>query len=139
MGGTNARKIGGDCAPAALFRDRARRLRQESTDAERKLWLFLRNQGMGVKFRRQHPMGNFIVDFVCLEAKLVVELDGGQHDRDADRAADTEQTRYLEERGYRVLRFWNNEVLSEIDAVLARIGDFLQGPSPGTARRPLPS
>jgi adenine-specific DNA-methyltransferase len=80
---------------------------------------------MGVKFRRQHPVGSFIVDFISLEAKLVVEIDGGQHDRDADRLADARRTQYLEECGFRVLRFWNNEVLSDTDSVLARIADFL--------------
>ena len=66
---------------------------------------------MGVKFRRQHPIGNFIVDFVSLEAKLVVEIDGGQHDDEADRSTDAQRTRYLEERGYRVVRLWNNDLL----------------------------
>jgi very-short-patch-repair endonuclease len=80
---------------------------------------------MGVKFRRQHPIGNFIVDFVSLEAKLVVEIDGGQHDDNADRLADAQRSQYLEERGYRVVRFWNNDVLRDIDAVLTRIADFL--------------
>ena len=112
--------------PAApLFRDRARRLRREATEAERKLWSRLRYHQMGVKFRRQHPVGNCIVDFISLEAKLVVEIDGGQHDRDADRLADARRTQYLEECGFRVLRFWNNEVLSDTDSVLARIADFL--------------
>jgi very-short-patch-repair endonuclease len=80
---------------------------------------------MGVKFRRQHPVGNFIVDFISLEAKLVVEIDGGQHDRDADRLADAQRTQYLEECGYKVLRFWNDEVLDNSDGVLARLADFL--------------
>jgi very-short-patch-repair endonuclease len=139
MGEQMHAKSGGDHAPPALFRNRARKLRQESTDAERKLWSHLRNHGMGVKFRRQHPIGQFIVDLVSLEAKLIVEIDGGQHDRDADRTADTPTDRYLEERGYRVVRFWNNEALNEIDAVLSGIDDLLQGHSPGAARRPLPS
>jgi very-short-patch-repair endonuclease len=108
-----------------LFRDRARKLRREATEAERKLWLRLRYHAMGVKFRRQHPVGNFIVDFISLEAKLVVEIDGGQHDRDADRLADAQRTQYLEECGYKVLRFWNDEVLDNSDGVLARLADFL--------------
>jgi very-short-patch-repair endonuclease len=112
-------------SPAPLARDRARRLRKENTDAERVLWSHLRNHAMGVKFRRQHPIGNFIVDFVSLEAKLVVEIDGGQHDDNADRLADAQRSQYLEERGYRVVRFWNNDVLRDIDAVLTRIADFL--------------
>jgi very-short-patch-repair endonuclease len=80
---------------------------------------------MGAKFRRQHPIGNFIVDFVSLEAHLVVEIDGGQHDDETERLADGHRTLYLEDRGYRVLRFWNNEVLTDIDAVLTRIADSL--------------
>ena len=114
-----------EAGPAPLLRDRARRLRREQTVAERVLWSHLRNHAAGVKFRRQHPIGNFIVDFVSLEARLVVEIDGGQHDRDADRRADVQRTQYLEGRGYRIVRFWNNEVLTDIDAVIARIADFL--------------
>ena len=116
---------GGADKPLPLTRDRARRLRKENTDAEQVLWSHLRNHAMGVKFRRQHPIGNFVVDFISLEAKLVVEIDGGQHDEDANRLADAERTRYLAERGYTVVRFWNNDVLRDIDAVLTRIADFL--------------
>jgi very-short-patch-repair endonuclease len=111
--------------PPSLFRDRARDLRQHGTDAEHKLWLRLRNRGLGVKVRRQHPIGNYIVDFVCLEAKLVIELDGGQHDDAANRWEDAERTRFLVRSGYRVVRFWNNEVIKNIDGVLARIVDLL--------------
>src|SRR5260370_21122656 len=107
-----------DPAPS-LFRDRARKLRREATEAERKLWSRLRYQQMGVKFRRQHPVVNFIVDFISPEARLVVEIDGGQHDRDADRLADAQRTQYLEEGGFRVLCFWNNEALRNMDGVLA--------------------
>lgn len=115
--------------PPALFRDRARRLRREATDAERKLWAGLRGHQIGVKFRRQHPIGEFIADFVSLEAKVIVEVDGGQHDRDANRRADAQRSQYLEGRGYTILRFWNSEVMEDIDAVLARIADFLEGRS----------
>jgi very-short-patch-repair endonuclease len=110
-------------APRALFRDRGRRLRKESTNAEQKMWSRLRNRGMAVKFRRQHPIENYIVDFISIEAKLIVEIDGGQHDNDDDRAADAERTRFLQQRGFRVLRFWNNEVLEDIDSILNRIAD----------------
>lgn len=84
------------------------------TDAERLPWRHLRQrQVAGQKFRRQHPMGNYIVDFACLEASLIVEVDGGQH---ADRQEyDRERTAWLEGRGFRVLRFWNNEVLTNIE------------------------
>lgn len=97
--------------------DRARGLRQAMTDVERKLWFYLRNRQLnGHKFRRQHEIDHYIVDFVCSEAMLIVELDGGQH---ADQVGyDEHRTRYLQARGYRVLRFWNNEVLMSIESVL---------------------
>jgi very-short-patch-repair endonuclease len=100
-----------ETAPPPLARDRARELRRDSTEAEHRLWSHLRNKSLGVKFRRQHPIGPFIVDFFSLEAKLVVEIDGGQHDEDDKRRADESRTKFLEDRGYRILRFWNNEVL----------------------------
>ena len=100
-------------------RDFARRLRREMTDAERILWLRMRGRELlGLKFRRQHPIGRYIVDFTCLDAGLVVELDGGQH---AGSVADELRTAFLEDAGYLVLRFWNNEVLTQTDAVLAAI------------------
>ena len=102
------------------IRYRARRLRREATDAERLLWYHLRRRQLaGARFRRQHPIVGFIADFACIEAGLVVELDGGQH---TDRAAyDTERTRRLEAEGYRVLRFWNDDVFVRTADVLAEI------------------
>jgi very-short-patch-repair endonuclease len=99
---------------------RARQLRTESTDAERRLWYHLRSRRLlGLKFRRQHPMGRYIADFVCLEKRLVVEIDGGQH---ADsKAYDRRRDAWLEGAGFRVLRFWNHEVMSQLPAVLERI------------------
>jgi very-short-patch-repair endonuclease len=96
----------------------ARAMRAEPTDAERKLWQRLRHDVVltGSHFRRQALIGPFIVDFVCHRAKLVIELDGGQHDR--QRVEDAERTRAIESRGYRVLRFWNNDVFGNIDGVL---------------------
>jgi very-short-patch-repair endonuclease len=90
------------------------------TDAERKLWTRLRNRGAaGAKFRRQVPMGSFFADFACVERRLIVEVDGGQH---ADAApADRRRTRALNDHGYTVLRFWNSEVLQNLDGVLAKI------------------
>jgi primosomal protein N' (replication factor Y) len=100
----------------------AKQLRCRMTDAERSLWHHLRNRAfMGYKFRRQHPIGPYIVDFACLELKLVVELDGGQH---ADSSA-AGRTGYLQVRGYAILRFWNNDVFEGQDAVLAAIFDAL--------------
>ncbi len=90
------------------------------TDAERKLWTRLRNRGVaGAKFRRQVPVGPFIADFACVERRLIVEVDGGQH-ADAS-AADHRRTRVLNHHGYIVLRFWNSEVLQNLDGVLATI------------------
>ena len=100
-------------------REFARRLRRTMTDAERRLWQHLRDRRMaGCKFRRQVPVGPYIVDFVCPEAALVVEVDGGQH---ADASADAVRTRRLRALGYRVLRFWNNDVLIDAEAVLGAI------------------
>lgn len=99
------------------------------TDAERRLWGALRQEQVGgYKFRRQHPFGDYILDFVCLERRLVVEVDGGQHleMREQDQA----RTEILEKAGFLVLRFWNNEVLEQLDAVMERIWIELNGNSP---------
>jgi very-short-patch-repair endonuclease len=91
-------------------------LRRNMTDAERKLWSALRfGQMNGHKFRRQHPFENYILDFVCLEEKFVIEIDGSQHFELAD--ADALRTRLLEKAGFRVMRFWNNEVMNEFESV----------------------
>ena len=101
---------------------RARALRQTATDAERRLWLRLRDRQLdGWKFKRQCPIGNFVADFACREAWLVVELDGGQHNIEADSA----RTTALEQSGWRVLRFWNDEVLRNADGVLRAIAAAL--------------
>ena len=104
----------------------SRSLRCEMTDAEKLLWRHLRmKQFEGYKFRRQHPLGKYIVDFVCLEAALILEVDGGQH---ADNSgSDEARTQWLEGKGYRVMRFWNNEVLGNIEGVKLAIWNFLKG------------
>jgi very-short-patch-repair endonuclease len=104
---------------------RPQALRNNPTDAETRLWPRLRQRQIdGCKFRRQHPYGDYILDFVCLERKVAVELDGGQH---ADAANhDGKRTRFLEQAGFVVLRFWNNEVLGNIDGVLEVILRTLQ-------------
>ncbi len=90
------------------------------TDAERVLWQSLRNRQLaGFKFRRQKPIGSYIVDFVCIEKKIVIEVDGGQHA--LNKEYDNERSDFLKHMGYRVLRFWNNDVLKEKDAVLEEI------------------
>ena len=103
----------------------ARKLRRESTDAERKLWSRLRSQQLGYKFRRQVPIDRFIADFACIEAKLVIEVDGGQHNRQIHVERDRDRTAAIEAAGYLVMRFWNNEVLNNIDGVLERIIETL--------------
>lgn len=104
----------------------ARGLRQRQTDAEKALWAKLRNRQLeGVKFRRQQPVGSYIVDFASFERKLIIEIDGGQHNEDKPKERDAERTARLEERGYRVIRFWNNEVLMNLEGVLESIREAL--------------
>ena len=112
-----------------LTHHRARRLRREQTDAEKKLWGRLRAKGLyQFRFRRQFPIGNFIADFACADARLVIELDGGQH---LDQAAkDNWRTELIEQLGFRVLRFWDSEVLTGIDEVIERIAAALRVTSP---------
>ena len=106
-------------------RSRARQLRKNPTDAERLLWQKLRFwQVDGRKLRRQQPLGGYIVDFVCLERRLIVELDGGQH---ADRNAyDKKRDDWLRNQGFVILRFWNHDVLNNIDGVVEQILDTLK-------------
>lgn len=100
---------------------RARQLRNQMTDAELRLWLRLRFEQIdGFRFRRQIPIGPYVVDFICFRARLVVEVDGGQH-ASAVLDNDTRRTDWLSGRGFRVLRFWNNQVLEETDAVVEAI------------------
>ena len=98
----------------------ARRLRRNQTDAERVLWFRLRNRRLaGLKFNRQAPIDRFVVDFVCKDVKLIIELDGGQHDEDKTR--DANRTESLQAMGYIVLRFWNNDVLRNTEGVAEEI------------------
>jgi len=105
----------------------ARRLRTACTDAELALWQRLRARRLAqLKFRRQFPVSGYVVDFACLEVKLVVEVDGGQH---AERVTeDAQRTAVLEKNGFRVLRFWDNDVLKDLDAVLAEILRCVEAP-----------
>ena len=105
----------------------ARELRQKHTDAEKALWMKLRNRQLeGVKFRRQQPIGSYIVDFASFERSLIIEIDGGQHNEDRTKGRDEERTIRLEERGYRIIRFWNNEVLTNPEGVLEKIRKTLR-------------
>ena len=112
-----------------LITETARNFRSNLTDAERRLWRHLRlRQVDGYKFRRQRPIGKYIVDFVCLEKFLVIEVDGGQHDTQS--SYDTERDSWLKSQGFTVLRFWNHEVLRATESVLAAIQKALSMPPP---------
>ena len=117
----------------------ARTLRKRMTDAERRLWYLLRAHRFGgVKFNRQAPLGPYVVDFVCFSRKLIIEADGGQH---ADNPNDRRRDEWLRNEGFRVLRFWNNDVLKNTQGVLEMIAMALAepgptSPSPGSLRSP---
>lgn len=105
----------------------SRNLRNGPTEAEKILWQHLRAKQLhGYKFRRQVPIDNYIVDFLCFEKRIIIELDGGQHGSDAD----MQRTEYLERKGFLVLRFWNNDVLENIEGVLQTISTTLNITSP---------
>ena len=107
---------------------RARGLRRASTEAEKLLWQKLRARQLGgAKFRRQTPIGPYIVDFASFEHRLVVEIDGGQHNTPQGRQHDLKRTAWLEAQGFRVLRFWNNQVLTNLEGVLERTLQELEG------------
>jgi len=113
---------------------KAKLMRSEATDAERVLWRHLRAHRLAsAKFRRQQPIGRYIVDFVCFESRLVVEVDGGHH---LESASDTERDAWLREQGYTVLRFWNNDVLQRTESVLEEVASkpLPLSPSPSPAR-----
>ena len=114
---------------------RSRELRNSATDAEKLLWTRLSARRIaGVRFNRQFPIGLFICDFVSRGRKLIIEVDGGQHDWEA--AADAARSTYLESRGYRVIRFWNNEVLGNIEGVVTEIERVVKDiPSPSPSRK----
>ncbi|QAY79378.1 endonuclease domain-containing protein [Sphingosinicella sp. BN140058] len=110
---------------------RAQQLRRTATEAEQKLWTGLRQRQLGgFKFSRQMPIGPFICEFLCRETRLVIEVDGGQHDDQA--AADASSTRYLVSKGSRVIRFWNHDVLGNTDGVLSVILEALTSAPPPT-------
>jgi very-short-patch-repair endonuclease len=107
----------------------ARRLRKESTDAEKLLWKYLRRKSLfGLKFRRQEQIGDYIVDFVCYEIKLIIELDGGHHNQDETKMNDKRRQKWLESQSFNVIRFWNNEVMKNIEGVLQIIKEKIPSP-----------
>lgn len=113
----------------------AKALRSDQTDAEQRLWYYLRaHRFMALKFKRQKPIGRYIVDFVCHECHLIVEVDGGQH---ADQTKyDSHRDDWLKRQGFKVLRFWNHEVLQQTEAVLEeiRLAALSPNPSPASGR-----
>ncbi len=105
----------------------AKILRKNQTQQEKKLWNILRNRQLsGFKFKRQYPIGNYIVDFACREAKLVIEIDGGQHNTSNGISYDEIRSEYLKHAGFMVLRFWNNEIDENIEGVYQKIAELLQ-------------
>ena len=115
----------------------SKNLRRQMSDAERKLWSVLRNRQLGgAKFRRQQPIGPFIADFVCQESRLIVEADGGQHSQSS---TDGRRAAFLESKGYRLLRFWNNEILTNLDGVAQVVASALSTPHPAPAAPESPS
>jgi very-short-patch-repair endonuclease len=113
---------------------RARQLRRASTDAEKRLWRALRSRLPQYKWRRQMPVASYFVDFACFAERLVIELDGGQHATAGE--YDAARSRFIEAQGYRILRFWNNDVLGNTNGVLERIADALSSPSRCSATGP---
>ena len=110
-------------------RDNARRLRKNPTDTERYMWNLLRNRALaGHKFRRQYVIGPYTCDFVCIDRQLIIEIDGGQHARQVEK--DKARTTYLQAQGFRVIRFWNHEVLAETEAVMQRILNMVESDTP---------
>ncbi len=116
-------------------RQQSKRLRKEPTSAESKLWAYLRKrQAWGVKFRRQHPIGPYITDFCSLSHRLVIEVDASGHLNGAE--YDARRTAYLEQRGYRVIRFWNHQVLNDIEGVMREIEREINPTPPSTPLTP---
>ncbi len=109
-----------------LLKARARELRQHSTAAELRLWRYLRRHNLGAKFRRQVPLGGYIVDFLSFHPKIVIEVDGGQH---AESLVDRDRDSYFRRRGFIVLRFWNSDVMANLEGILETIARTLaEGP-----------
>ena len=107
--------------------NRTKKLRQSETEAEQIIWSWLRAKKLkGVKFRRQEPVGIYVVDFVSFEKKLIIEIDGGQHNIEVNKANDEVRTEWLESQGFRVIRFWNNEVSSNLDGVITQIQKVIE-------------
>ena len=116
--------------------NRARQLRRDSTDAEKRMWRALRSSLPDLKWRRQMPIGPYFADFACFAQRLVIELDGGQHAEAA--RYDATRTRFLEGQGYRVMRFWNNEVMGNIEGVVEAVANQISSSPSQPSAGPLP-
>ncbi len=104
----------------------AKKLRKEQTPQEMKLWKFLRSRGFGsLKFRRQWPIGNCVVDFCCSEKKLIIELDGGQHNEKVITRRDLARDKYLKNKGFKILRVWNNEVQDNLEGIFDKVDELV--------------
>lgn len=108
-----------------VLKERAQWNRNHPTEAEALLWNYLKSCSLGVRFKRQHIIGDYIADFVCLDSKLIVELDGGYHQMPQQKSSDAQRTEWLQNRGYKVIRFTNEELFANINAVLTTIENSL--------------
>lgn len=106
--------------------DRRKELRKNQTSTEEKLWWYLRDKRLGVKFRRQHSVGGYILDFICKEKKLIIEVDGEIHNKKGNKEYDVVRDKYFEELGYRVLRFRNDEVESDVKEIVKEIKKYIK-------------
>jgi very-short-patch-repair endonuclease len=114
----------------------ARELRKNRTAAERRLWSKLRElKAVGFKFRQQAPIDRFIVDFVCFASRLIIEVDGATHSTQGERMSDHDREQYLKDEGFRVLRFWNDDVMSNLEGVMDTIFHALHTPTPTPPRK----
>lgn len=138
LAGEGAERHRREAGEGTLRKTTARSLRARMTDAERKLWFALKDRRLqGLKFRRQVPIGPYIADFLCFDLRLVVEVDGGQH---AESLRDADRDCWFADNGFRTLRFWNNDVLSNLEGVLTVISEGAATPHPASRwRSPPPS
>jgi very-short-patch-repair endonuclease len=120
-----------------LYAERARELRADANEAEKRMWSTLRAKRMrGLKFRRQHAIGSHIADFVCLQANLVIEIDGDTHGTDEREALDAKRSEHIERLGFRVIRFWNDDVFNATDGVVETIAGALDTAVPSASPSP---
>ena len=135
LAGEGQPRSGGERGQKLVLRQRAKSMRTEPTEAERRMWQILRAKRLsGFKFKRQLPIDHYIVDFACLAQRLIVEADGSQH---AESIADARRDAYLTAQGFRILRFWNNDIFENEEAVCEAILTALTAPLPAAASRRL--